>query len=109
MRCLNEIFNQRDVSKRRAAIEELCSPTLVFADPEGESRGIAAFEQKVAVLLSKGAPTFEFRSVEPAQEAQNMGLHRWELGPAGEPPVASGTDVILVEGGLIVTFYTVVD
>jgi hypothetical protein len=106
---LNEIFNQRDASQRRAAIEDLCSPSLVFADPEGEVRGIDAFERKVELLLSKGAPTFEFRSVEPAQEAQNMGLHRWELGTAGEPSVASGTDVVLVEGGLIVAFYTVVD
>jgi hypothetical protein len=109
VRSLNEIFNQRDASKRRYAIEELCSPTLVFADPEGETRGIDASAQKVEALLSSGAPTFEFRSVAPAQEAQNMGLHRGELGPAGEAPVVSGTDVVLVEDGLIVAFYTVLD
>ena len=106
---MTEIFNERDPAKRQAAIAQLCAPGMVFVDPEGETRGLDAFGAKVREVLAKGSPTFEFQSAGPAQEVQSLGLHRWQLGPVGESPVVSGTDVVLAERGLIVAFYTVVD
>jgi hypothetical protein len=107
-RALEEIFNQRDAALMRAAVDELCAPTITFIDPEGSSSGIDEFVGKVIAAQALGTPDFRFTSLSPAQEVADLALHRWALGVAGAPPVVTGTDVVIVANGKIVTLYTVV-
>ena len=107
-RALDEIFNQRDPALMRAAIDELCAADLTFIDPEGTSHGIDDFVGKVIAAQALGTPDFRFTSLAPAREVADLALHRWELGVPGQPAVVTGTDVVIVAEGKIVTFYTVV-
>jgi hypothetical protein len=108
-RALAEIFNQRDPDRMRAAIDELCAPDLTFIDPEGTSHGIDEFVDKVIAAQALGTPDFRFTSLSPAREVADLALHRWELGVPGQPAAVTGTDVVIVADGKIVTFYTVVN
>jgi hypothetical protein len=108
-RALEEIFNQRDAALRRAAIDELCAPDLTFIDPEGTSHGVDEFVGKVIAAQALGTPDFRFTSLSPAHEVADLALHRWELGVPGQTPAVTGTDVVIVAGGKITTFYTVVE
>jgi hypothetical protein len=106
-RALDEIFNQRDATLMRAAIDELCAPGLTFIDPEGTSHGLDEFVDKVIAAQALGTPDFRFTSLSPAHEVADLALHRWELGVPGQPAVVTGTDVVIVADGRIETFYTV--
>jgi hypothetical protein len=43
------------------------------------------------------------------QEGVGLGIASWALGPAGAVPVTPGTDVALVEDGLITVMWTLLD
>jgi hypothetical protein len=107
-RALDEIFNQRDAAARRAAIDDLFAPDIVFADPEGESTGLDAVAAQIAALIDGGDPSFRFTSRSPAREAGDLGFHQWSLGPAGADPIVIGTDVISVQNGRIARFSVIV-
>jgi hypothetical protein len=67
-----------------------------------------ALNAKVGSIL-KGAPGFVFRAAGPAQVNHDLGRLRWQLGPAGAPPVVTGTDVAVFEHGRIRALYTFLD
>ena len=108
-RALDEIFNQQDAAARRTAIDELFAPEVVFIDPEGESTGVEAVTAKIDGLVRGLDSGFVFRSTALAQQAGELGIHRWALGPEHAAPVVTGTDIILVADGRIARFFTVVD
>ena len=45
----------------------------------------------------------------PIQTAQDLVTYAWTLGVEGQPPVASGRDVLLVREGRITGLYVVID
>jgi ketosteroid isomerase-like protein len=104
-----DVFNERDSAKRAAGIAELFTEDVVFADPEGEVRGREALAAKVSALLDAQPPTFVFGEVHAPQTAGDLGIHRWNLGPAGGDPVASGVDIIMADGDRISRLWTVLD
>jgi hypothetical protein len=107
-RALDEIFNQRDAAARRAVIDELFAPDIVFADPEGEATGLDAVAAQITALVDGGDPGFRFTSRSPAREAGDLGFHQWSLGPVGADPVVIGTDIVFVQDGRIARFSVVV-
>jgi len=106
---ITDIFNERDTAKRSAAIAELVTEDIVFVDPDGETRGRADFEQKVTALLQGQPESFRFGDVEAPRAVGDLGVHRWNLGPAGGDVVATGLDVVLAEGGRIKRLWTLLD
>ena len=108
-RIIDDVFNERDAAKRSAAIADLFAEDIVFVDPEGETRGRAALQQKVSALLDAQPESFRFGEVHAAQTAGDLGIHHWNLGPAGGDPVASGVDVAMVDGGQITRLWTLLD
>ena len=109
IRIIDDVFNQRDAVKRSAAIAELFTEDIVFTDPEGETRGRAELEAKVSALLDGQPGTFTFGEVHAPQTAGGLGIHHWNLGPAGGDPVASGVDIVMVDGDRISHLWTVLD
>ncbi|WP_250005051.1 nuclear transport factor 2 family protein [Actinoplanes sp. M2I2] len=102
------VFGERDRDVRAAAIREVYAEDVTFADPEEVTVGRDDLDRKVQRLLDE-APGFVFTPVGEVRSVQNLTLLSWQLGPAGEPPVVSGTDIAIVEDGRIKHLYTMLD
>ncbi len=96
-----EVFGERDVAARTAAIAEVYAPDAVLQLGAEVVRGTAALDEHVADLL-EGAPGFVFRTLGEAEVDGRHGTRAWGFGPEGSPPVVTGRDVIRVEDGRIV-------
>lgn len=102
---LFEVFNERDQSRRRAAIARIYAPDVKFIDPDEIVAGHDALDAKAGRLLDE-APAFVFSAAGPVLVNHDMGYLAWNFGPEGQPPVVRGFDIALVEAGLIGSVYT---
>ncbi|WP_029434135.1 nuclear transport factor 2 family protein [Blastococcus sp. URHD0036] len=107
-RSVLQVFNEADAERRAELIAATYAPGIVFHDPEGTVTGRDAFAAKIAELLA-GTGGLPFALRRPVQESVGLGIASWALGPSGAPPVATGTDVALVEDGLITVMWTLLD
>jgi len=100
------VFNERDESKRRAAIDRTYAADVRWTDAEGVSTGRDALDAKCVALQQQLGP-LQFEAAGPVHELPNFGYLAWQLiGPDGAP-VMSGFDVAMVDGGVITELYTV--
>jgi hypothetical protein len=104
-RNLLEVFGQRDSARRAAAIGEIYTADCTFFEAEEQVTSREALNAKVGSIL-KDAPGFVFHAVGPAQINHDLGRLRWQFGPAGAPPVVTGTDIAVFEHGRIRALYT---
>ncbi len=107
-RNLLEVFGERDSAGRAAAIAELYTADCMFFEAGERVTGREALNAKVGSIL-KDAPGFVFRAVGPAQVNHDLGRLRWQLGPAGAPPVVTGMDIAVFERERIRALYTFLD
>ena len=108
-RNLYEVFNQRDPERRAQAIAQTYAEDVVFSDPEGTVTGREAIDAKAEQLLAQW-PGFVFSERGPVRESGgSLGLLAWQFGPEGEVPAMTGTDIALIENGLITRMYTLLD
>jgi len=107
-RNLLEVFGQRDSTRRAAVIAELYTADCTFFEADEQVTGREALNAKVGSIL-KDAPGFVFRAVGPVQVNHDLGRLRWQLGPAGAPPVVTGTDIAVFEQERIRALYTFLD
>jgi hypothetical protein len=107
-RNLYEVFGQVNSVRRVATIAELYNADCTFFEAEGQNSGREALNARVESIL-KDAPGFVFRAAGPAQVNHDLGRLRWQLGPAGVPPVVTGTDIAVFEHGRIRALYTFLD
>lgn len=105
----SEVFGERDPLRRRRAIAELYAEDCALCDEAGESVGQAAVCEQVGRILDEGPPGFSLSLVAPAEVIHDFGRLRWQIGPAGGPPVLSGIDVAVFANGKIRTLYTVIE
>jgi hypothetical protein len=108
-RNVSEVFGERDPSRRRAAIAELYTDDCAMYDTEGESVGQAAISDRVDGILGESPQGFAFSLVAPAEVIHDLGRVRWQMGPAGAPPVVRGMDVARFADGRIRALYTFVE
>ena len=108
-RNVSEVFGERDSGRRRRAIAELYAEDCAFYDADGESIGQAAISDRVGRILDQSPPGFAFSLVGHAEVMHELGRLRWQTGPAGASPVASGTDVAVFANGKIRTLYTFIE
>ena len=107
-RNLSSIFNQRDGSKRRAALKELWSADGVFWSAEGTYVGNRAIDQAAASHLRR-YPEYDFTTVGEVDEIPDAARMRWAFGIVGSTPALMGLDVITVLDGRIVAMYRFLD
>ncbi len=103
---LFEVFNERDPQRRRAVIDRLYDPAVVFSDPEETVTGVDALDAKAQGLLDQ-APGFVFAADGPVLVSDDLGHAAWRFGPEGGEPVVRGIDMAQVKDGRIVRLYTV--
>jgi hypothetical protein len=108
-RNVSEVFGERDSGRRGRAIAELYVEDCALYDADGESVGHAAVSDRVGRILEESPPGFAFKLVGRAEVIHDLGRLRWQSGPAGAPPVLSGTDVALFADGKIRALYTFVE
>jgi hypothetical protein len=108
-RNVSDVFGERDPGRRRDAIAELYAEDCAFYDADGESTGQAAISDRVGRILDQSPPGFAFSLVGPAEVIHNLGRLRWQIGPAGAPPVVSGMDLAFFANGQIRTLYTFIE
>ncbi|GAB3683593.1 nuclear transport factor 2 family protein [Angustibacter aerolatus] len=102
---LLEVFGERDDARRRAAVERVYAPDVVFSDPDEVVTGHDALDAKAKRLLDD-APGFVFRAEGPALVNHELGHQSWAFGPPDGDPVVRGVDVALVADGRITRLYT---
>ncbi|MCY1138248.1 nuclear transport factor 2 family protein [Actinoplanes sp. Pm04-4] len=102
------VFGERDPQKRAAVIAEIYAEQVTFSDPDEVVVGRDALGEKAQRLLDQ-APGFAFSPAGPVRTSGNLTMLAWHLGPEGQPPVASGLDVSIVEDGRIAHLYTLLD
>ncbi|WP_433132494.1 nuclear transport factor 2 family protein [Micromonospora sp. CA-240977] len=107
-RNLLEVFGERDPRKRAQAISEIYAEDVTFADPDEVVVGWTELGAKAQGLLD-GAPGFVFTPVGDVRVIQNLAMLSWHFGPEGAPPVVGGTDICIIENGLITHLYTALD
>ncbi len=108
-RTLFDVFGERDPARRADAAARTYAEDVVFHDPDGSVTGRDAIAAKAGELLD-GAPGFVFAARGPVRESGGtLGMLSWEFGPAGGPPVATGTDIALIRDGRIHTLHTLLD
>ncbi len=102
------VLGERDPQARAEAVEETYAEDVVFADPESVVVGRAALNDKTQALLDQ-FPGFVFATAGPAKVAQDIVYLAWQLGPEGQPPVATGADISQVENSLITKLWTLLE
>lgn len=102
---LHDVFGNRDAVSRRAAVERIYSPDVVFTDPEGSASGWDAVERKAAELLDSVPSAFVFAEDGRRYASETTGALGWGFGPEGDPQV-HGIDVIEVQDGVITSVRT---
>ena len=102
---LLEVFNERDGTRRRAAIGRTYAPDVSFSDPDEIVVGHDALDAKAQRLLDE-SPGFVFTPGGSIYANHDLGYLTWNFGPAGQPPVVRGVDIALIENGLIQRVYT---
>ncbi|MEO8416920.1 MAG: nuclear transport factor 2 family protein [Ginsengibacter sp.] len=108
---LGEVWNERDEVKRLEAMKRVYAPDVIFyeADDAAEFKGFEAINTRI-IELFRGFPpgtAFHFKTGEEI----NHGVLKksWTLGVAGQPPLATGMDVAIIENGLIKAFHLFLD
>lgn len=102
---LFELFNERDQSKRRAAISRTYASDVKFIDPDEIVTGHDGLDAKAGRLLEQ-APEFVFSAAGPVMVNHDMGYLAWNFGPDGGAPVVRGMDIALVDAGVIRAVFT---
>jgi hypothetical protein len=106
---LKRVFNERDATRRRQAINELYAIDATLYESDGTFSGTEAIAGAVTHLLAALPPTLAFAMVAPAMQNHEMGKLLWKGHLPDGTTVVTGTDVVQIEGGRIQTIHVFVD
>lgn len=105
---LLEVFNERDITARLAAIERTYSHGVRWTDSEGSVTGHHALNAK-CVGLQTMLGNQQFVAGGPIHALDGFGQMAWQLiDPSTGRFVMSGFDTVLVKDDLITDLWTVV-
>ncbi|WP_181784009.1 alpha/beta fold hydrolase [Pseudonocardia pini] len=87
---------------------EIYAADVVVGEPGAAHTGHAGMTAAITALQTQ-VPGAAISRSGPIQTAQDLVTYPWTLGFEGQPPVASGRDVLLVRDGLVTSLYVVID
>src|SRR5205085_10409520 len=108
LRNLDDVFDENDAARRRAAIDEIFTEDCVFYEPRGTYRGRDEIHQ-VATTIKATHPDLRYQPTAPPEELGNAGRAQWVSGRPGEAPEYAGTDFIVARDGRIAAVYLFFD
>jgi hypothetical protein len=105
------IWNDRDAAKRLAAMKEVYAADMVFYESnEGPAiTGYQPINDLIAKLQAQWPPEFRFELNRPSQVNHQVQHISWTLGIPGQPPVATGMDIAIIEDGKIKSLHLFLD
>ena len=106
---LKRVFNERDATRRRQAIEELYAPDAVLCEQRKKYLGTKAIDEAITHLLGSLPPTLVFAIVAPVMQNHEMGKLLWSGQLPDGTAVVTGTDIAQIEGGRIRSIHVFVD
>jgi hypothetical protein len=105
---LMEIWNERDASRREAAINRLYAPDMRFYEHHAIIEGRAAIHAHIGAAQAQWPAEFVFHFDQGARVNHELVQLSWTLGPAGQP-VVYGMDVAVVEQGYLKSLHVFLD
>lgn len=106
---LERVFNERDASKRIAAVKDLFTADPIMFEPEGIVTGQVAISDVAGALLKQFGDDFSFVPDGAALGHHDLGYLRWQAGPKGGPVIVTGTDVAEIKEGRIARLWVLLD
>ena len=89
------VFSERDPEKRREAIERTYVEDVRFIDPDGESVGREALNDRAQKILDDAPADFALEETAWRTSVPTPRSSPWRFGPPGSP-VVRGIDVLTV-------------
>jgi len=93
-----QVFSERDHEKRGEAIERTYVEDVRFIDPDGESVGREALNDRAQKILNDAPADFVLEEDGLAYVSPDTAVQPWRFGPPGSP-VVRGIDVLTVSDG----------
>lgn len=103
---LLDVFNERDRSKRQAAIARTYAAGVRWTDEEGVVTGHDALEAK-CVALQSGLGELQFEAEGAVHHVPGFGFLAWRLVDAEGQRQMGGVDSAVIKDGLITDLWTV--
>jgi SnoaL-like protein len=101
------VFAERDPEKRQAAIERTYTEDVRFADPDGESVGREAINERAQKILDDAPADFVLEEDGLGYVGPDMAVQGWSFGPPGSP-VVRGVDILTVRDGSVSAVRTLI-
>lgn len=97
------IWNDRDFNRRLEAMRNVYASDIIFYESnDGQPfKGYEEINDLVTNLQSQWPAEFAFELTAPSRINHEVQLITWKLGIPGQPPVATGSDIAVVEAGKI--------
>jgi hypothetical protein len=105
---LERVFNERDVPKRNAALDELYVADPILYEPTAIVRGRAAISEVVTKLLEQFGPAFSFAPSGAAVGHHGIAVLHWQSSPPG-PNAVTGMDAAEVVDGRIARLWVLLN
>ena len=102
-----DVFAELDPEKRRAAIERTYTEDVRFIDPNGETVGREAINDRAQKILDDAPANFVLEEDGPAYVSPDAAIQAWRFGPPGSPEVR-GIDVLTVRDGSVSVVQTLI-
>ncbi len=101
------IWNDRNSDRRLEAMKSIYAQNINFFENNTGSAltGHDAINELISKLQMEWPMEFQFELIKPSQVNHDLQIISWNLGPKGSEPIATGTDVAIVENNLIKTLY----
>lgn len=101
------VWNETDSLARLPKLKEIYRNDVAFFDHDGSTIGLANLNERITRLQQQNAH-FTFSLVK-IDNSNNMVRYYWNFGPANQPDLISGMDLIILEGGKIRTLNVFLD
>lgn len=90
-------WNETDADARDRLVGELFADDASYTDPMAEVTGADAIAALIGAVQQQ-FPGFVFTPGDLVDEHHQQARFTWGLGPAGQPPVVEGFDVVRLTG-----------
>lgn len=106
---LGRVWSEHNPAKRMKALDDLYAKDSVVYEVGEVITGHEAINVKVGSIVSRIPDNFVFTKMRPVIINNNVGRLVWGLGPKGEHPVSTGTDIAIFENMKIKYLYIFLD
>lgn len=106
---LDQIWNEKDPAVRLKAIKKIYSESATLNHVADQVTGFDAINESVSTTQKVLPSNFVFTKQSPVIINNGIGRLVWGVGPAGQPPVATGMDIVQFHDGKIGALYVFLD